>query len=74
MCVPEFDISHPLCCFSFQPASVTNAVVCAILSVGWCIYKNPCCLLKRVAHVVVTASFLTVSVVFYHKYNVLSVS
>ena len=22
---------------------VTNAMVCAILSVGWCIEKNPCC-------------------------------
>ena len=25
------------------PASVTKAVVCAFLSVGWCIEKNPCC-------------------------------
>ena len=25
------------------PAGVTKAVVCAILSVGWCILKNPYC-------------------------------
>ena len=29
---------------------VTKAVVCVILSVGWYISKNPCCLSERVAH------------------------
>ena len=31
--------------------SVTKAVVCAILSVGWCTQKNPYCWSERVAHV-----------------------
>ena len=35
-----FDGMDPLSYFSFQPVSttgVTKAVVCAIMSVGWCI-------------------------------------
>ena len=32
--------------------------VCVILSVGWCILKNPCCYSKRVAHVGVVVAFL----------------
>ena len=37
---------------------VTKALVCVILSVGWCILKNPCCQSKRVAHVA-AAGFLS---------------
>ena len=40
----------PLSYFLFQPG-VTKVMVCAILSVGWCISKNPCCYSERVAYV-----------------------
>ena len=38
-------LMEPMSYFSFQlvPQDVTKAVVCAILSVGWCIQKKPWC-------------------------------
>ena len=33
-------ISHSKQC---STTGITKAVVCVILSVGWCISKNPCC-------------------------------
>ena len=38
---------------------VIKAVVCAILSVGGCIYKNLCCWLERVTHVVAATGFIS---------------
>ena len=51
---------------------VTKAVVCAILSMGWCIKKNPCCYSERVAAVGFLSRYLNGSLPYVRRYITLN--